>query len=83
MQDNDQEAQSQQETCLDPLPTNQDEVVREPLMTVRGIWQIMVNLSSPHSCCSSRYSLKTVSSTEIKPSVCNLPAVPQTQQQQE
>lgn len=83
LQDPDGESESQPETSPAPLPTNQDEVMRELLMTMREIRQFMIQLSPPHSRSSSRSSIHTVSSDESKSSVCGLQAIPQTHQQHE
>ncbi|KAL3999531.1 AP-5 complex subunit zeta-1 [Sarotherodon galilaeus] len=81
LQDPDGELESQPETSPAPLPTNQDEVMRELLVTMREIRQLMIQLSPPHSRSSSRSSIHTVSSNESKSSVCGLRASPQTHQQ--
>ncbi|KAL4007454.1 hypothetical protein ACER0C_001306 [Sarotherodon galilaeus] len=83
LQDPDGESERQPETSPAPLPTNQDEVMRELLMTMREIRQLMIQLSPPHSRSSSRSSIHTVSSDESKSSVCGLQAIPQTHQQHE
>ncbi|KAL3977711.1 MFS transporter (organic anion transporter) [Sarotherodon galilaeus] len=83
LQDPDGESESQPETSPAPLPTNQDEVMRELLMTMGEIRQLMIQLSPPHSRSSSRSSIHTVSSDESKSSVCGLQAIPQTHQQHE
>ncbi|KAL3976614.1 thrombopoietin [Sarotherodon galilaeus] len=76
------ESESQPETRPAPLPTNQDEVMRELLTTMREIRQFMFQSSPSHSR-SSRSSIHTVSSDGIKSSVCSLRASPQTHQQHE
>ncbi|KAL3976382.1 hypothetical protein ACER0C_022268 [Sarotherodon galilaeus] len=67
LQDPDGESESQPETSPAPLPTNQDEVMRELLTTMREIRQFMIQLSPPHSRSSSRSSIHTVSSDETNP----------------
>ncbi|KAL3975387.1 gephyrin [Sarotherodon galilaeus] len=87
LQDPDGESESQPETSPAPLPTNQDEVMRELLMTMREIRQLMIQLSPPHSRSSSRSSIHTVSSDESKssqheqfpvidPATCQSPSQP-------
>ncbi|XP_026032619.1 uncharacterized protein LOC113027212 [Astatotilapia calliptera] len=76
------ESERPPETSLVPLPTTQDEVMRELLTTMREIKQFMVQSSPSHSR-SSRSSIRTVSSDGIKASVCSLRASPQTHQQHE
>ncbi|XP_025760072.1 uncharacterized protein LOC112844660 [Oreochromis niloticus] len=76
------ESESQPEKRPAPLPTNQDEVMRELLTTMREIRQFMFQSSPSHSR-SSRSSIRTVSSDGIKSSVCSLRASSQTHQQHE
>lgn len=58
----------------DPMPTNQVEIMKKLLVTMKGIQRLMER-STPHSFSSS--SSESGSSTGSRHSVCNMPAVSQ------